>query len=124
VWVRALSGLLGIWLMAAPDVLGYGAPAATSDRIVGPVAASVAVVAMSAVTRGVRWLNLLPGGWLLVAPWLLGYPPAATVNSLVVGLLLIGLAFVRGPVTAWYGGGWAALLPGRVPGRRPDAEAS
>jgi hypothetical protein len=108
-WAQLLGALLGVWLMAAPAVLGYGAPAATVDRIAGPLAAMLGVVAASEVTRGVRRANLLVGLWLLAAPWLLGYPAAATLNSILVGLLLAALSFVRGTVKERFGGGWTSL---------------
>lgn len=108
-WAQVLNAGLGLWLMVAPAVLDYGAPAETNDRIIGPVIATFAVVAWWEATRSMRWWNLPLGGWLLVAPWLLGYAMAPTINSLVVGLLVSGLAFVQGTVEGRYGGGWSAL---------------
>ena len=110
-WAQLASCLLGVWLMAAPAVLGYGDPARTSDHIVGPLAASFAFVAVWQVTRSLRWANLPLGAWLLVAPWVLGYELVPLLNSSAVGLLLMGLACVRGKVTQRFGGGWASLLP-------------
>lgn len=111
-WARLLNAALGIWLMAAPAVLGYGGPAANVDRIVGPVAASFAIIAIWEATRPVRHVNLLLGAWLLLAPWVLGYPTTATVNSLVVGAALIALSRVRGKVEDRFGGGWSRVWNG------------
>jgi len=111
-WPRLASVAAGVWLMAAPAVLGYGDPARTADRIVGPLAAAVAFVAVWEVMRGFRWGNLLFAAWLVSAPWLLGYGEGATANSVVVGLLLLALAFVGGRTRQRFGGGWAALLAG------------
>lgn len=109
-WAQVLNAALGLWLMAAPAVLGYGAPAETNDYIVGPVIATFAVVAWWEATRAVRLWNVPLGVWLLVAPWILGYGTIqATLNSLAVGLLVSGLAWVQGTVEGRYGGGWAAL---------------
>ncbi len=119
-WARIANAALGIWLMAAPAVLGYGGAARTNDRIVGPIAAAFATIAIWEVTRSVRFVNVALGGWLLLAPWILGHAPAATVNSLVVGALLIGFALVRGTVEQRFGGGWSALLPSHtVPEEHP-----
>ncbi|SUA77701.1 SPW repeat [Nocardia otitidiscaviarum] len=107
---------LGIWLMGSPAVLDYGAPAATSDRIAGPVLAAIGYLAAYDILRGMRWLNVATGGWLLLAPWVLDFPSAATVNSLVVGMLtLVLVPLTRGPRQR-FGGGWASLLR-----RDPDA---
>lgn len=54
---------LGLWLMAAPAVLAYGGAAATSDRIAGPIIASIAAVAVWDATRVVGRANALLGAW-------------------------------------------------------------
>jgi hypothetical protein len=105
-----LSALSGIWLMAAPAVLGYGDPAATAGYIVGPLAAGFAYVAVWEVIRGLRWVGVPLGLWLLAAPWLLNYDIVPLLNSTVVGLIQIVLACVRGTIKHRYGGGWAALF--------------
>ena len=111
--------------MAAPAVLGYGGAAQTNDRVVGPVAATFAVVAIWQATRSLRWVNLAAGLWLLAAPWVLGYGETApTVNSLAVGVVLAALALVKGEVTRRFGGGWRSLLqedPPHLRGAAPDA---
>ena len=114
-WARALGALTGVWLMAAPSVLGYGGAARVSDLVVGPIAASASIIAVSEVTRSFRWATLPLGGWIVVAPWLLGAPAAARVSGLVIGVLLAGVALVRGRLRERFGGGWAALW------RRGDA---
>lgn len=108
-WARIANTALGLWLMVAPPVLGYTGSAATNDRVIGPIIASFAIIAMAGATRPVRRANTALGGWLLVAPWLLGYGTAATVNSLVVGVLVIAASLVRGEVKDTFGGGWSAL---------------
>ena len=109
-WAQVVNSLLGIWLMVAPAVLGYGAPAAVNDRIAGPIAASFAVIACSEVTRPARRVNLPLGLWLVVAPFVLGYGATAPlVNSLLVGVALAALSFVKGTVDARFGGGWRAV---------------
>lgn len=109
-WARLANTAVGIWLMAAPAVLGYSGPAAINDRIVGPLAATFAIVAIWEVTRSLRWSNLALGPWLLAAPWLLGgYPAAAMISSLVAGALLALFSLVRGRIRQEYGGGWAAV---------------
>lgn len=113
-WARLANTAAGLWLMAAPAVLGYGGPAATNDRIVGPLAATFAVIAIWEVTRGLRWINLALGLWLLAAPWLLGgYPADATANSMAAGALLAVLSLVRGELRKTYGGGWPAVWRSR-----------
>jgi hypothetical protein len=95
--------------MAAPAVLGYSGAAATNDRIVGPLVASIAIVTVWEVLRPMRRLNTAFGAWLILAPWLLGFPLPATLNSLLAGVSLIALSLIRGKRKQCYGGGWSAL---------------
>ena len=109
-WARIINMLLGIWLMASPAVLGYGEPARSHDRIVGPVLAACACVAIWEVTRSLRWVNLPAGLWLLAAPWVLSYGAAdATANSMIVGGIVALLALHHGKTTHRFGGGWSVL---------------
>ena len=113
---RIVNFLLGLWLMAAPALLGYiGTPAEVNDRIVGPLVASIAFVAIWEITRGLRWLNVGLGLWLVVAPFLLGawvqnWSFPATINSVLVGLFVAALSLVPGKRTHGYAGGWRSLL--------------
>ena len=108
--------LAGLWLMVAPAVLDYGDPAAASDRIAGPVMAATAFLAIFAITRGVRWVNVPVGLWLVAAPWLLGFPADAAVSSVVVGVLALTLAWTGALDQSRYGGGWRSLWDtGRLP---------
>lgn len=108
-WFRAANVAVGVWLMAAPAVLGYGQPAADFHRTMGPVAAAVAIIAMAEVTRPFRWVNVAVGLALLLIPWVEGYSGAALANSLLCGAAIVGLASLRGRVTKRVGGGWRSL---------------
>ena len=79
--MHLLPALAGIWLMMSPAVLGYADPARANDRIIGPIVASLATIAMWEVSRPLRWVNVVLGAWLLVAPWLLGH-----IRPLVAGI--------------------------------------
>jgi hypothetical protein len=122
-WFRIINIILGIWLTTAPALLGYGEPARTNSHIVGPLAASVAAIALSEVTRPVRWANLALGLWLLVAPLALGYGGVAAANSLIVGTLLGSLALMPGRRSHQIGGGWSALWSSSAR-READKETS
>jgi len=118
-WAHIIAAALGAWLMAAPAILGYTDPARTNDQIVGPLVATVAVIAWWEVTRAVGWINVLLGLWLLVSPLVLGYGDTnLTLHSFAVGTPLALLAAVRGKHKRRYGGGWSALFPSRTWRRR------
>jgi len=122
-WAQVLLVAVGLELMAAPALFGYAGSAATNDRIVGPAVAAIAFLAVSRITRGLRWVNLLPGAWLLLAPWVLDYAGEATVNSLLAGALILGLAWVGRVDQSRYGGGWETLFDtARLPWRRREEQ--
>ena len=109
-WARLASVAIGIWLMAAPAALGYADLACTIDRILGPLAASAAIVAMSEVVRGVRWVESAVGVALLLSWWVLDYPVLAALQSVATGGLLVVLGTRGGRITGRFGGGWTALV--------------
>lgn len=112
-WAQALNALVGIWLMAAPAVVGFTGPMATSHRIVGPCIVALGVTAMAECTRGVRFWLLPFALWLVVSPAVQAPSPAgAAANSVLCGAAVAGLAMIRGRIRRRYGGGWIALLRG------------
>lgn len=101
----------GIWMMAAPALLGYSGAAATSDRIVGPTAAAVAWIAATEATRSTRWLNVPLGLWAVASAFLLDGSTAAAVSSIATGVVLLASAIAIGRMpTERYAGGWKALM--------------
>jgi len=101
-WSRWLNLVLGIWLILAPPVLGYRAPAAHVNDVA--VGIAVAVVALASIVLPfLRYIQTVLGAWLVLAPWLLAYSgeARATLNDLVVGLLVLSLSLLparRGPL--------------------------
>lgn len=106
---QALVMTCGIWLMAAPDVLGFDAPMAHSDYIAGPLLVTIGGIAIWGIGRPARWAAIPVGVWLLVAPWILSSPLTGTISSSTTGVVAILMALVRGRTTWSFGGGWSAL---------------
>lgn len=113
--------LVGLWLMVAPQMLGYGGAAANSDRIAGPLITAFAFLAIFSITRGMRWLNLPLALWLLLGPLVFSFPLQAALSSMVAGILTLVLAGIGRPDQSQYGGGWIVLFQtSRLPW--PDGE--
>ncbi|HEU4682184.1 MAG TPA: SDR family oxidoreductase [Gemmatimonadales bacterium] len=106
---QLVCAALGLWLMAVPQLLGYAGPTAVSEYIVGPIIATIGLVAAWEAMREFRWANLPFGFWLSIAPWLLGAPKAVILNDLAVGIALLAFAPAGGVVRGRYGGGWSSL---------------
>ena len=114
-WAQIAAALVGLWLMVSPSVLEYGEPARTNSLIAGPIAVSMAVIAIWEIGRSLRWVNVLIGVWLLIAPLILGFETESLVNSMVAGALLAGFSLIRGQVSGQYGGGWKSLFSDDAP---------
>jgi ABC-type molybdate transport system permease subunit len=108
-WRQCVVALLGLWLMLAPAVLGYGTPLSTSDRIAGPLMASAALVAAWEATRAVRWVNVVLAVWVFASPVVLGRAEGA-LHHLLVALAAGILSAARAPSRHSFGGGWASLF--------------
>lgn len=109
-WAQVINFIIGLWLMAAPGVLGYSGIAADNNHIVGPVIASFAMISWWECTRQVRLWNIPLGAWLILAPWVLDYDDRQIlINDSISGAVIILLSFVKGKVEGLYGGGWTSL---------------
>ena len=118
-----LTTAVGIGLLAAPDLTGYEGGARTSHLIVGPVAASLAFIAIWPVTRALRWLVVGLGAWLLGSLLLMTHPGAALPAGVVSGVALVALPLLAGAAHARIGGGWPALV-GSTPDQAPGPAAA
>ena len=106
-WGQIFNIILGIWLMAAPQLLSYHGMAADNDHIIGPVVASFAIIALSGCTNAVGKYNIPLGAWLLFAPWVLDYDKEISIaNDMVTGVLIIVFSLFRRTTKNQYGGGW------------------
>jgi hypothetical protein len=110
-WAQVAATAIGIWLTAAPAIIGFDGVAATNCFIVGPVIATMACVAIAEVTRPVRRANYVLGGWMALAPFVLGFQGRALVVSVVSGAAVIVLSRFHGRVATRYGGGWKRAWP-------------
>lgn len=102
-WNLALSSAMGLWLMFAPSLLGFGGRLADSDHLVGALVITFSVIAMAEVGRPLRFLNVLFGGWLVIAPFILDGPDSARWSNVAAGATITALSLRRGRVQERYG---------------------
>lgn len=111
IWAQILNAFLGIWLMAAPAVLDFHGPGRINNLIVGPIAATFAIIAIWEVVRPLGKLNIASGIWLVLAPLILNHQSMVPViNSFLVGIMMIGLALTSSRTSGKFAGGWRSLL--------------
>ena len=109
-WYQLAVILLGLWLMASPDVMGYEGPERLNNHIVGPLVVSMGIIALAETTRAARWVNVILGCWLVLAPVLLLYEPLHVgVRSAVLGMAIAGLSWLPAERRLSQGGGWSVL---------------
>lgn len=109
-WNLLLCAVLGVWLMAAPAVLGSTGGAANVDHLAGALVVTWAVIAFGEIVRPIRLLNLLMGLVILGAPWILaGDTTASRWNDVIVGVALMVLSLPRGRIEERFGG-WNRYL--------------
>lgn len=103
-WTLLALTALGVWLMAAPDVLGTTGRLADVEHGGGALLVTVAVVAMGEPLRVLRLLIVPLGAALVVCAWVLGGgdTPARVLDT-AVGALSVALALPRGPKHETYG---------------------
>lgn len=104
--------LIGAYLMAAPDLWGYGGAAAKIERFIGPLIASFATMAAWQVLRHLRRINIglaVALGALAVSPWPWAYPMTASISDVVAMILVIALSLLPYPTTKQFGDGWSVL---------------
>lgn len=107
---QLLAAAIGIAVMAAPSLFGYGGIAADIDHIAGPIVASLGIMAASQILRALRWANVAIGGLLVATAPFLGRPLDSVVVAVAAGSLLLVTGLVRGTVDEDFGGGWSDLL--------------
>jgi hypothetical protein len=112
-WPRVINIVLGVWLMAAPAILGYGGAGGTNDVVVGALSVTSAIVSLSEVMRSIRWFNVAMGMSLLFAPLYLGFVDSPIGHRMFVGLLMLSSALVRGRIKSRFGGGWSGPVARR-----------
>ncbi len=108
-WAHGTIAVIGMWLLAAPDLLGYDGPPRLNHQICGAWIATFGMVAMSESVRGVRWVNVGLGLWLVMAPLIWSYPSEQILANTIAGLTVMALACVRGTISERFGEGWRAL---------------
>ncbi len=115
---RLAGAVFGVWLMAAPAVLGYAGTAAVNQRVVGPAVLGASFVAIWPLMRSLRRIEFVAGVWLVVSSPFFGSAAAPKINGVAAGLLLVALSFLGGATGERFGGGWSSLLGDKGGGRQ------
>ncbi|CAN5822962.1 hypothetical protein BH24CHL5_BH24CHL5_10050 [soil metagenome] len=103
------SVAIGIALLAAPDALGLTGAARLAHIIVGPLVASLAVIALWPVGRLVVRANVLLGVAVALAPMVADFG-GWMLEPVVAGTAIALLALIPRSEAHRFGGGWGSLF--------------
>ena len=92
-WRDWCNVVLGVWMLASPGILGFGADGGPAPHSAWILGAAVVLFAGLAVHLHQPWeeaINALLGVGLLVSPWLADFSsqPGPTANAVVIGALV------------------------------------
>jgi hypothetical protein len=109
----AVSVGVGLWVMAAPDVLDFGEPGRSVHHVLGPIVVSCGAIALWRVVRSVLRANGVLGVLLAGSPLLGGLPIEAVVAAVASGAVIAALALVPRRADDRFAGGWTGLVARR-----------
>jgi short-subunit dehydrogenase len=110
-WAAIVNTLIGVWLMIAPDSLGFEKQGADSAHIVGPLVVTAGLISIWEINRSFRYINLLAGLWLIAASLLIHRDDYVSVwNNAGSGVLLVIFSLIKGKIKGNFGGGWRVLF--------------
>lgn len=100
----AIATVLGLWLLAAPAVLGVSIRSAAADiaHIGGAFVVVAAVIAMAEVVRATRWLNVAGGAAIAAAALIVGESLDYVVVVALTGVAIAVASIPRGRVRESY----------------------
>lgn len=101
-WHLMVATALGIWLMAAPDVLHHGKPRADLDHVAGALVVTISVISMGEPARLLRYLNVIVGVFLIIGGLFVG-GTAGLINDLGCGLAVAALSIPKGRIRESFG---------------------
>ncbi len=102
-WNLVATGLIGAWLMAAPEILDTTNIAANIHYIIGALTVTFSVIATAEVARGCRYVNMLFGAMIVLTALLApGETTSGLFADLGAGALLIALSIPRGNIKESY----------------------
>ena len=105
-WTLAISTLIGIVMMFAPAYFNVDISTTAADifHLSSSLIIVTSVICMGEIVRRGRYFNVLLGLILAAGPWFFSSSPTGlNITGLIAGLLVVVLAFPRGPIKEEYG---------------------
>jgi hypothetical protein len=107
---QTLAAAVGVSLLGAPAFLAHGRSEALIVHLLGPLIATVGLIASWPSLRGLRWLNASLGLALLLAEAIIGVKSAGGLYGAFAGMAIVLLSIGPGSLRDAYAGGWQSLF--------------
>jgi len=104
-WTVAVQLVIGIWLMARPDVMRIGTVwSGDADQFIGALIVTIAMIATAEVTRQVRFLNIICAVLLLIAALAFSRAaPLVLASEIICAIVLAVVSIPKGRMLERYG---------------------
>lgn len=102
-WLIVVQIIVGVWLMARPNILPFNIESANFDHWMGAIIVTVAAVATAEVTRTARFVNVIAGVVVLIGTFVFssGSTPIL-ISGIVCSVLLIIASIPKGVIVERY----------------------
>jgi hypothetical protein len=109
-WFIIVQAIIGVWLMARPDILPFNIESANCDHWMGAIILTIAAVATAEVTRTARFVNVIAGVVVLILTLIFSSGSTAILMSgITSAVLLIIVSIPRGIIVERYAS-WDRLI--------------
>lgn len=102
-WLIILQMIVGVWLMARPDILPFTIESANGDHWMGAIIVTVAAIAAAEVTRIARYVNIIAGVMVLILTLTFSSGSTAVlISGIASGVLLMIASIPKGVIVERY----------------------
>ncbi len=102
-WFIIVQAIIGVWLMARPNILPFNIESANCDHWMGAIIVTLAAVATAEVTRTVRFVNVIAGVIVLILTLIFSSGSSVIlISGIVSAVLLIIVSIPKGVIVERY----------------------
>ncbi len=102
-WLLIVQAIIGVWLMARPNILPFTIESADCDHWMGAIIVTVAAIAAAEVTRTARFVNVIAGVMVLILTLVFSWESTAVlISGIASAVLLIIVSIPRGIIIERY----------------------
>ncbi len=102
-WLIIVQIIIGVWLMARPNILPFNIESANCDHWMGAIIVTIAAVAAAEVTRIARFLNVIAGVMVLILTLVFSSESTPIlISGIASAVLLIIASIPRGVIVERY----------------------